>query len=304
MGLMPRIAVVGSANMDLVVRAPRFPAAGETLLGGEFATHAGGKGANGAVAAGRVGASVSFVGMLGRDAFGEALCQSLSASGVDLTYTLRADATPTGIAQITVDDSGRNTIVVAPGANALLSPEDVTAALETIQPAVALASLEVPLNAVAACAGKAGFLIVNPAPAAQLPQELFPMIDLFTPNQTETHYYTGIAPTDDASCLEAAGKLFDQGLRRVVITLGDRGCFLATPELGRHIPNLEVKAVDTTGAGDAFNGALAAFLAEGRNMENALALANCVGALTCTRAGAQDSMPTLAELREVAGELL
>lgn len=304
MGLMPRIAVVGSANMDLVVRAPRFPDPGETLLGGSFATHAGGKGANGAVAAGRVGGTVSFVGMLGQDAFGEALAASLHESGVDLSHTLRADATATGIAQITVDDSGRNTIVVAPGANAILSPVDVSAALEAISPEVTLVSLEIPLEAVSACSGRSGYFILNPAPAAELPVGLFSKVDLFTPNQTETQFYTGIAPTDDASCLEAAGRLFDLGIRRVVITLGDRGCFLATPDSGRYIPNLEVKAVDTTGAGDAFNGALAAFLAEGRDLENALALANCVGALTCTRAGAQDSMPTRAELREVAGELL
>ena len=304
MGLMPRIAVVGSANLDLVVRAPRFPEPGETLLGGTFSTHPGGKGANGAVAAGRLRASVSFVGMLGRDSFGEALANSLAEAGVDLTHTLRADATATGVAQITVDDDGRNTIVVAPGANALLTSDDVSHALEAIAPTVTLASLEIPLEAVEACVGRSGFFIVNPAPAADLPEDLFPKINLFTPNQTEVLYYTGIEASDDASCLEAAGKLFDRGLRRVVITLCGRGCFLATPEAGRYIPNLEVRAVDTTGAGDAFNGALAAFLAEGRNIENALALANCVGALACTRSGAQDSMPTLAELREVAGELL
>jgi ribokinase len=301
---MPRVAVVGSANLDLVVRAPRFPAPGETLLGGSFATHPGGKGANGAVAAGRLGGVVSFVGVLGRDAFGEVLASSLFGAGVDLSYTLRAEATATGVAQITVDDSGRNTIVVAPGANALLSGENVTTALDVVSPDVTLASLEIPQEAVAACVGKSGLFILNPAPAAELPEELLPAIDLFTPNQKETHFYTGIEPSDDASCLEAAGKLFDRGIRKVVITLGERGCFLAMPEAGRYIPNLEVKAVDTTGAGDAFNGALATFLAEGRSMENALALANCVGALTCTRAGAQDSMPTLAELREAAGELL
>ncbi|RYG21158.1 ribokinase, partial [bacterium] len=156
----------------------------------------------------------------------------------------------------------------------------------------------------AACTSRPGFLIVNPAPAAELPDEFFPKIDLFTPNQTETGFYTGVLPTDDASCLEAARRLFDRGLRRVVITLGDEGCFFATPEAGRYIPTLEVKAIDTTAAGDAFNGALATFLAEERELENALALANCVGALTCTRPGAQDAMPTREELQESAGELL
>ncbi|RYG23739.1 ribokinase, partial [bacterium] len=156
MGLMPRVAVVGSANMDLVVRSPRFPAPGETLLGGSFATHPGGKGANGAVAAGRLGAAVSFVGMLGRDAFGDALAKSLSRSGVDLAHVLRAETMPTGIAQITIDDSGQNTIVVAPGANGLLAPEDVVSALESLAPAVTLVSLEVPIPAVAACTSRPG----------------------------------------------------------------------------------------------------------------------------------------------------
>ena len=291
---MPRVAVVGSANMDLVVRAPRFPIAGETLLGGGFAAHPGGKGANAAVAAGRMGAEAAFVGMLGADAFGDALARSLGEAGVDLTHVLRAENTPTGVALITVADGGDNTIVVAPGANALVASEDVRAAILALEPAVTLVSLEIPLEAVAACDG--GFRIVNPAPAADLPDDFLPRIDLFTPNASEARFYTGIDPTDDASCLAAAHALFDKGLRRVLITLGAKGAFLASPAAGRHFPQLEVKAVDTTGAGDAFNGALAAFIAEGKDLEEAILLANIVGALTCTKAGAQEAMPTREEV--------
>lgn len=301
---MARIAVVGSANVDLVVRSPRFPQPGETLLGGPFETSPGGKGANAAVAAGRMGGQVSFVGMVGADAFAESLLGSLRNAGVDLAFTLRAEATATGVALITVSDEGENTIVVAPGANALLTADDVINALEGIDPAVTLVSLEIPMEAVVACAGTKGTLIVNPAPAAELPDAFWPRIDLLTPNEAETLFYTGIDPVDDEACLEAAAKLFARGARRVLITLGDRGCFFATPEAGRPYPNLEVRAVDTTAAGDAFNGALAAFLAQGREMENAILLANCVGALTCTKHGAQDAMPTLADLKEAVGELL
>ena len=301
---MARVAVVGSANVDLVVRSPRFPQPGETLLGGPFETSPGGKGANAAVAAGRLGGDVAFVGVVGADGFAEILLRSMRDAGVDLAHALRAENTATGVALITVTDEAQNTIVVAPGANALLAADDVMRALEALRPAVVLVSLEIPVEAVEACASARGTLIINPAPARDLPDALWPRIDLFTPNEAETRFYTGIDPVDDEACLAAAAKLFDLGVRRVLITLGDRGCFLATPESGRPYPSLEVRAVDTTAAGDAFNGALAAFLAEGRDPEDAILLANCVGALTCTKRGAQEAMPSLDELREVAEGLL
>lgn len=294
---MGRVAIVGSANMDLVVRSPRFPSPGETLLGGPFAAHPGGKGANAAVAAGRMGADAFFVGTLGADDFGDALARSLTEANVRLNHSLRAETTPTGVALITVAEGGENTIVVAPGANGLVAPEDVRAALLALDPVVTLVSLEIPLDAVAACAAAPGTLIVNPAPATDLPESLLARTDLFTPNASETLFYTGIAPVDDASCLAAAHKLFERGVRQVLITLGERGSFLASPDAGRPFPNLEVKAVDTTGAGDAFNGALAAFLAEGKPLEEAIVLANVVGALTCTRPGAQEAMPTRDEVQ-------
>ncbi len=296
---MSRVVVVGSANMDLVVSAACFPLPGETLLGHGFASHPGGKGANAAVAAGRMGSDIAFVGMLGPDAFGDALASSLEGANVSLEYTLRAEATPTGVALITVSDGGENTIVVAPGANALVAPEDVEAALSALDPAVTLVSLEIPLAAVAACAAAPGFLILNPAPAADLPNGLWKRIDLLTPNEAETRFYTDVDPVDDEACLKAAHVFFAKGARCVLITLGKRGSFLATPEMGRPFPNLEVRAVDTTGAGDAFNGALAAFLAEGLDLEAAIPLASAVGALTCTKRGAQEAMPTRAEIENL-----
>lgn len=300
---MARVAVVGSANLDLVVRTHRFPQPGETLLGGPFAVHPGGKGANQAVAAGLLGADVAFVGTVGADPYGQILAASLIQAGVDVEFLLRAESTPSGVAQITVSDHGQNTIVVAPGANALTSAETVGDALSRLQPAVTLVSLEIPLAAVAACAEAPGYLIVNPAPAAELPDALWSRIDLLTPNESEAAFYSGVVPSDDASCLKAAASLFDQGARRVLITLGGHGAFLATPEGGRHFPHLEVKAIDTTAAGDAFNGALATFLAEGRELDEAIHLANCVGALACTKQGAQEAMPTREALCAVVGDL-
>ena len=263
----------------------------------------GGKGANQAVAASRLGAEVAFVGLTGPDAFGDDLRRSLVADRVDLSHAQVAEAVATGVALVTVNDEGEDTIAVATGANALLTPEDVAAAIGALRPTVVLASLEVPIEAVVATMGSLGFLIVNPAPAADLPAEFWPRIDLFTPNERETRFYTGIDPTDDEACVEAAARLFERGVRNVLFTLGPRGSFLATsPDDGRRLPNLEVRAVDTTGAGDAFNGAVAALIAAGRTLEEAALLANCVGALACTRSGAQNAMPTLAELREAVGD--
>lgn len=299
--------VVGSANMDLVVRAPRFPLPGETLLGRDFATFPGGKGANQAAAAGRLGAKPRFVAKIGADAFGQALLSSLATSGVDTGSVIIDPTLSTGVAAITVDDAGQNTIVVAPGANGHLYADEAVGAVEEVDPGVVLCQLEAPLETVEAVAkslvpGK--LLILNPAPAAELSDTLLSRVDYLTPNETETEILTGIRPTDDTSCLDAAAKLFDRGVRHVIITLGDQGSFLATPQFGQHFPTMQVRPVDTTAAGDAFNGALAHFLSEGRDIDNAILLANVVGALSTLKHGAQSSMPTLRELREQTSELL
>ncbi len=295
------VLVVGSANMDLVFHTARMPIPGETLLGGQFATHPGGKGANQAVAIGRLGGVVSFVGKVGLDVFGTALRQSLTAANVDVEF-LRTSEGPTGTAGIFVDDGGRNMIVVAPGANAEVSPQEVLHAIQAVGASVVLAQLEIPIEAVAAAVTAERF-ILNPAPACPLPDTLLARCFALTPNESELESLTGIAPTDDSVILRASKYLMDRGVLNVVVTLGEKGSSWVSAAGGRHFDAPAVTPVDTTAAGDAFNGALAMFLAEGRDLENAIPLANCVGALATTRAGAQESMPSRDELRALAGPL-
>lgn len=293
------VLVVGSANMDLVFRTSRMPAPGETLLGGRFSTHPGGKGANQAVAIGRLGGTVSFAGKVGRDAFGNDLTESLTAAAVNIEF-LQLSESPTGTAGIFVDDAGRNMIVVAPGANAELLAEEVIAAIHAVRPSVALAQMEIPLEAVAAAAAAERF-ILNPAPASPLPDELLARCFALTPNESELQSLTGIEPKDDSSILRASKFLLERGVQNVIVTLGEKGSYWVSAAGGRHFHAATVTPVDTTAAGDAFNGALAMFLAEGRDLVNAIPLANCAGALATTRPGAQEAMPTREELRLLAG---
>ncbi len=296
------VRVVGSANLDLVFRSARLPRPGETILGREFTTHPGGKGANQAVAIGRLGGDVLFVGCVGADVFGETLRQSLADAGVRMEALSVEPDVATGTACILVDDEGMNSIVVAPGANDRLTPLRVRQAAMP-EAAVVLAQLEVPLEAVETAAEAKRF-VLNPAPARALPGALLARCEVLTPNELELEALTGVAATDDEACGQGGRKLLDQGVRNVVVTLGARGSYWVSPAGGRHFPAPRVEAVDTTAAGDAFNGALALFLAEGRDLPNAIALANCVGALSTTRPGAQASMPTREALRALAGPLL
>lgn len=299
---MSPVLVVGSANMDLVFRCARIPRAGETLLGGEFSTHPGGKGANQAVAIGRLGGAVVFVGAVGSDSFGAELRASLAGSGVDIQWLTTLPELATGVAGIVVDDAGMNSIVVAPGANGGVTPSRVSEALRETGARVALAQLEIPLDAVEAASAAERF-ILNSAPARALPSELLARCYLLTPNETETEGLTGVYPDSEEECLRAGHLLLDQGVRHVVITLGSRGSYWVSSGGGKAFPAPGVEAIDTTAAGDAFSGAMAMFLAEGRELSNAIPLANCVGALSATKLGAQESMPTLGELRRLAGSL-
>jgi len=290
------VMLVGSANMDLVVRTHSFPAPGETLQGLGFQTFAGGKGANQAVAAGKLGAKVGILAKLGNDPFGDQLTASLLGAGVKVDYLLRDPTESTGVALITVDDSGQNTIVVAPGTNALLTPFEVNT-LKDVQFAVLLAQLEIPLETVIAASVLAkGSFILNPAPARELPNELFALVDYLTPNETEAVALTGILPADDGSCLACARVLLDRGVKNVLFTLGSNGSYLANAAGGSHFPSIKVNPIDTTGAGDAFNGAFAYFLSKGEQVQRSIHLANVAGALATTKAGAQASMPTLQEV--------
>ena len=295
------ITVVGSLNMDLVARTPRIPQPGETIIGSDFRTVPGGKGANQAVAVARLGPQVSMVGRVGRDAFAQPLLDNLAAVGVDHTFVLQDPGAATGVALIVVDDAGENSIVVASGANARLSPADVDAAESAIAAADGLLlQLESPLETVSRAAEIARAhevtVILNPAPARPLPAELLAMVDVLIPNESETALLTGLPVGDQAQTRAAATALLDLGVGTVILTLGERGAMLAQEGRTELVPAFTVTPVDTTAAGDAFVGGLVVALAEGRALSEAVRWGNATGALATTKLGAQPSLPTRQEL--------
>ena len=296
---MSRVAVVGSLNMDLVVRAPRFAQPGETITGTAFLTVPGGKGANQAVAAQRLGGQVAMVGCVGEDAFGATLRQGLADEGIDVTGVDMRGGHASGIALITVDGAGENSIVVVPGSNGTLGEADIVLASGVIGAArVVLLQLEVPLPAVtaaAACARQAGALVVlNAAPASTIPDGLIALVDYLVVNETELFTLAGPEAT---TLPQAVARLCGRGARAVVITLGAVGARLhrATGEEAM-VRAYTVQVVDSTAAGDAFVGAFGVALAEGVSDEEALRRGNAAGAMAVTRAGAQPSLPTRDEL--------
>ncbi len=288
------IVVVGSLNVDLVVRVPRFPAAGETLLGGDYARHPGGKGANQAVAAARAGARTRMVGRVGNDDFGAWLAQGLQADGVEHGDVRALDGVPTGVAFISVDPDAQNCIIVSPGANARLEPSDITpGAFEGAR--VVLLQLEVPLATVleAARLGRAAGarVVLNLAPAQPLAAEALRDVDVLLVNEHEAALLLG--DTDDAVRVtpERAARRLGEVVPSVVVTLGARGAVWAEGGESGTVPGFAVEAVDTTAAGDAFAGALGAALADGRRVRDALRFASAAGALAVTTPGAQPSLP-------------
>lgn len=290
--------------MDLVTRVPRFPVPGETLLGSKFATYPGGKGANQASAIARLGGKPRFIGKVGNDSFGLQITSSMRQAGVDMTHVLAEQDVATGTAMITVSDSGENTIVVASGANGRVDAEFVSSCLSKIDFDTVLMQLETPVEVIGEVLTYGRLTILNPAPAAPLPARYLAGLDWITPNQSETKHYTGISPIDDVSCRNAAHWFLDQGVKNVVITLSSAGSFYASEDNCRHCETISVQTVDSTAAGDAFNGALALFLNEGREPTNAVLLANRAGALATTRMGAQTSLPTKEDLKSIAQDLL
>ncbi len=306
-GGRPRIVVVGSANTDLIIKTSRLPRPGETVCDGAFSTAAGGKGANQAVAAQRLGAAVSLVATLGQDAFGDQALQGYEAEGIDVRYVARHASAATGLAFILVDNKGENSIAVAAGANAQTTPAWVDQAAEAIRTAGALVlQLEIPLAAVARAVEIAAEnnvpVILNPAPAAAVPDSLLVLVDTLTPNEWEAQALTGVAVKDDASAHRAALQLLAKGVRTVIITLGSRGVWLETHDRAEHIPAFAVQALDTTAAGDVFTAALAVALTEKKALGQAVRFASAAAAISVTRLGAQPSAPQRKEVESWLGE--
>lgn len=291
------VAVVGSINRDLTIITRRHPEPGETVLGTDHYWDNGGKGANQAVAAARLGAGVVMVGMVGQDAPGQALTSGLLAEGIDVgAITVDPDA-PTGMAVITIDETGENTIVVSPGANAKLAPAHVRRHAASIASArVLLAQLEVPVDTVSAAGELAsGIVCLNPAPATDLPPDLLSRVDILIPNRTELARLAGTDPPTGIEEAEAAARRLDF-TGSVIVTLGGEGALIVETARSGHVPAPRVEAVDPTGAGDAFCGALACSLSKGEGLGAAVERAVAAGALATTHTGAQSAMPTTAEL--------
>jgi ribokinase len=298
---MKHIVVIGSSNTDMIIRVPRIPAPGETILGGEFFTAAGGKGANQAVGAARAGGRVKFVARVGNDMFGERAVAAVKRDGIDVRHVLRDNRAASGAALIFVASNGENSIAVAGGANAKLSTADVRRVAGAIAGAAALVlQLETPLASVqlaARLAVKAGVpVILNPAPAQPLPSALLKLVTILTPNETEAGLLTHSKVNSPGAAAKACATLRARGVGTVILTMGARGAFVSEPSGSKLIPGFKVKAVDTTAAGDIFNGALAVALAEGKTLDDAIRFANAAAAISVTRLGAQPSAPQRAEI--------
>jgi ribokinase len=296
------IVVVGSINMDFVVTAPRIPSVGETLPGSGFQTHFGGKGANQAVAVARLGYPVAMIGMIGSDAIGEQLKSGLRDVGVDVDAVGIVEGS-SGVASITVSDAGENAIVVVPGANARVSPEYLDRHEELIGNAgMVLAQLEIPLETVAHlaafCARHRVPMILDPAPARDLPAEILEKVEWFTPNQTEATFYAGAGSTDDLRSPEqSVARLRSLGCRGIVLKMGGQGAYVVSPDgSARGVQAFPVKAIDTTAAGDAFNGGFATALMLGASPFESARFGGAVAAISVTRAGAQTAMPSMEEV--------
>ena len=303
----PAIIVLGGINMDLVTLSDRFPEAGETVVGSRFVTYPGGKGGNQAVAAARMGGRVMMVGRVGNDAFGPQLLEALAASGVDVS-AVGVSETSSGIAVIGIDGSSQNRIVQVLGANDTCGGAE----RERIEGLLAEAStlmlqletsieLSLEVARLAAQAGKR--VILDPGPVRPIPEEFFRFCSVITPNETEAQALVGFPVGDVDAVARAAEALLARGVGCAIVTLGEEGCYWATADGGGHVPAMRVDSVDTVGAGDAFNGALAVALAEGKEIREAVAAATAAGALAVSKIGAQDAMPERAEVELLAAEL-
>lgn len=306
--MQARVVIVGSLNMDLVTRAPRLPRAGETLAGQSFVTVPGGKGANQAVAAARLGASVAMVGCVGDDAYGEQLRTALLAEGIDCQAVTPVSGESTGVALIVVDDSSQNAIVIVAGGNGHVTASVVDSFDALLSGAeVIICQLEVPLDTVGHVLKRGHELgktvILNPAPASgPLPAEWFAWIDYLIPNESEATALTGLPVDSTASADAAASALLKAGVSKVIVTLGEQGALFASASRSEHFPAPKVQPVDTTAAGDTFVGGFAAALADGKSESDAIRFGQVAAALSVTRSGAQPSIPTFAEVQASAAQ--
>jgi len=296
----PKICVVGSSMIDLISKVPRLPKLGETLVGHSFHLGYGGKGANQAVMAAKLGAQVAMVNKVGRDVFGEGTLRNYCEQGIDTTYVLFDEERFSGVAPIFVNDNAQNFIVIVPGANLGLLPADVQRAKQVILASdILICQLEIQIETTleAFRVAKSGNVrtILNPAPAAPIPDELLELADICAPNETETELLTGEPVGTQAEAEAAAYKLISRGPGTVILTLGERGALLVDKNKVEQIPAVKVDAVDPTGAGDAFIGSLAVYLGEGLTIHDAILRANAVAALSVTRIGTQISFPKRAE---------
>jgi ribokinase len=298
---MDSIVVIGSSNTDMVIKTDHLPVPGETIIGGEFFIYPGGKGANQAVAAARLGGQVSFIANIGDDIFGRQSVELIKAEGIDISGLVIEPNRASGVALISVDKNGENCIAVAPGSNATLFPQTLHQSLPILDgAAIVLMQLETPLETINYVAGLCKTngitMILNPAPACALPEALFPNISIITPNEKEAEMLTGIKVADEASAAEAAIVLKNKGVGIVIITMGKQGALVVTDEYVKMIPSLVVNAIDSTGAGDVFNGALAVAIAERKELTEAVKFACNAAAISVTRLGAQSSAPGRKEM--------
>ena len=299
-----KIVVVGSSNTDMILQMEHIPRPGETILGGQFSMAAGGKGANQAVAAARAGGQVTFLARVGRDMFGRQAIEGFRRDGIDVQHVIEDEEAPSGVALIFVAANGENSIGVASGANLRLSPADVERVAEMIAGAdVLVMQLETPLETVRAAAKMAAAqhvpVVLNPAPAQPLDDQLLRLVTVLTPNESEAELLTGLRVADEATASLAAEQLRAKGVGQVIVTLGARGALVSAAEFTGHVPAFAVKPVDTTAAGDVFNGALAVAMSEGKSLEQSVRFASAAAALSVTRLGAQPSAPRRAEIESM-----
>lgn len=298
---MKKIIVIGSSNVDMVVRTSHLPAPGETILGGEFFMNQGGKGANQAVAIKRLGGNLIFMAKLGNDVLGRQSVGYFEKEGIDTRYIALDEDSASGVALISVDDHAENSIVVASGANMLLNEQDVDKMLEEMcEGDILLMQLEIPLQTVEYAArkafGKGVKVVLNPAPARSLPKELFRHLYMVTPNRIEAEMLTGIKIANDADVEKVAEEICAMGVKNVIITLGSKGCLIREEGVSYRIDAFKVEPVDTTAAGDTFNGALCVGLSEGMDLKQAAVMASKASSIAVTRMGAQSSIPYREEL--------